>query len=256
MSESKFLRHDPCPKCGSKDNLGVWDDGHKWCFGCGFYVAPHGISWEAIKARKGLEQPKSTALTITLPHDACDSFPPTVKNWLSAYNIHHPDIVRYKIQYSHSNGAIIFPIYDHDNNLLMYQLRYLDRKPKYFNKGDVGDFLPIFSATHAANQLNTHTIVVVEDFVSAIKVSNHLHCMPLFGSHLSTQKMAALSKLYDNLFIWLDQDKFGKALELSQQAALIFKRVHPVRTAEDPKAYFGHEIGTRLRASLDLFTKV
>lgn len=35
--ESEFLRHEPCPKCGSKDNLGRYDDGHGHCFGCGYY---------------------------------------------------------------------------------------------------------------------------------------------------------------------------------------------------------------------------
>ena len=34
---SKFLRHEPCPACGSKDNLGRYDDGHGYCFGCNHY---------------------------------------------------------------------------------------------------------------------------------------------------------------------------------------------------------------------------
>lgn len=29
-----FLRHEPCPKCGSKDNLARYDDGSAHCFGC------------------------------------------------------------------------------------------------------------------------------------------------------------------------------------------------------------------------------
>ena len=37
MTESTFLRHEPCPKCGSKDNLGRYDDGHAYCFGCEYY---------------------------------------------------------------------------------------------------------------------------------------------------------------------------------------------------------------------------
>lgn len=32
---SKFLRKEPCPSCGSRDNLARYDDGHAWCFGCG-----------------------------------------------------------------------------------------------------------------------------------------------------------------------------------------------------------------------------
>ena len=35
-AQSNFVRHEPCPACGSKDNLAVYDD-HKFCFGCGYY---------------------------------------------------------------------------------------------------------------------------------------------------------------------------------------------------------------------------
>ena len=36
-TESKFVGHEPCPKCGSKDNLGRYDDGHAFCYGCQYY---------------------------------------------------------------------------------------------------------------------------------------------------------------------------------------------------------------------------
>jgi twinkle protein len=36
-SESEFLRKEPCPECGSKDNLGRYSDGHAFCFGCEYY---------------------------------------------------------------------------------------------------------------------------------------------------------------------------------------------------------------------------
>jgi twinkle protein len=37
MRESNFLRKEPCPSCGSRDNLARYDDGHAHCFGCGYY---------------------------------------------------------------------------------------------------------------------------------------------------------------------------------------------------------------------------
>ena len=35
---SKFIKHEACPKCGSEDNVAVYDD-HKHCFteGCNFW---------------------------------------------------------------------------------------------------------------------------------------------------------------------------------------------------------------------------
>lgn len=52
--ESNFLRHAPCPECGSKDNLGVYDD-HSFCFGCGYFEgSPTGGTKTAGKQRTGL----------------------------------------------------------------------------------------------------------------------------------------------------------------------------------------------------------
>ena len=36
-----FLKHESCPKCGSKDNVGVYKDGHKKCFtpDCNYYIS-------------------------------------------------------------------------------------------------------------------------------------------------------------------------------------------------------------------------
>ena len=39
---SKFIRHESCPSCGSKNNLARYDDGHATCFGmsCNHYEPP------------------------------------------------------------------------------------------------------------------------------------------------------------------------------------------------------------------------
>jgi len=39
MTENnKYVRKEPCPNCGSKDNLAVYSDGHAFCFGCSYRV--------------------------------------------------------------------------------------------------------------------------------------------------------------------------------------------------------------------------
>lgn len=40
--ESEFLRKEPCPECGSKDNLARYSDGHAYCFGCEHFEPPEG----------------------------------------------------------------------------------------------------------------------------------------------------------------------------------------------------------------------
>ena len=44
MPDSHFVRHEPCPKCGSKDNLARYSDGHAVCFtgGCDHYERADG----------------------------------------------------------------------------------------------------------------------------------------------------------------------------------------------------------------------
>ena len=44
QTESTFLHKEPCPACGSRDNLGRYSDGHGHCFGCGYYDAPDGTT--------------------------------------------------------------------------------------------------------------------------------------------------------------------------------------------------------------------
>lgn len=41
-TDSRCIAKEPCPKCGSSDNLARYDDGHAYCFGlsCGYYEPP------------------------------------------------------------------------------------------------------------------------------------------------------------------------------------------------------------------------
>ena len=46
QSESEFLRHEPCPSCGSRNNLARYDDGHGFCFGCNYYEPGDGSDYQ------------------------------------------------------------------------------------------------------------------------------------------------------------------------------------------------------------------
>ncbi|AGF91554.1 hypothetical protein PRRG_00045 [Prochlorococcus phage P-RSP2] len=48
--------HQPCPKCGSKNNLAVYEDGHGWCFtpGCNTYI-PSTLSEPMTSSIKEIE---------------------------------------------------------------------------------------------------------------------------------------------------------------------------------------------------------
>lgn len=41
-TDSEFLHKEPCPECGSRDNLARYSDGHAFCFGCKHYEPADG----------------------------------------------------------------------------------------------------------------------------------------------------------------------------------------------------------------------
>lgn len=45
------MRHEPCPSCGSRDNLARYDDGHGYCFGCGHYERGDGTTPEPTRTK-------------------------------------------------------------------------------------------------------------------------------------------------------------------------------------------------------------
>ena len=57
MQPNDFDHHEQCPECAKRgndtsgDNLGVFTDGHKFCFCCQYYVPAGGLSVEDAQAR-------------------------------------------------------------------------------------------------------------------------------------------------------------------------------------------------------------
>lgn len=54
MEESQLIRKEPCPACGSRDNLARYSDGHAYCFtpGCEHYEPGEGQEGTAKPSRK------------------------------------------------------------------------------------------------------------------------------------------------------------------------------------------------------------
>ena len=67
MPDSHFVRHEPCPSCGSKNNLARYSDGHAVCFtgGCDHYERASGEVIESKpKANRKLEM---TGVVASIP---------------------------------------------------------------------------------------------------------------------------------------------------------------------------------------------
>lgn len=51
-AESEFIGKEPCPECGSRDNLARYSDGHGYCFGCSHYEPADGDTPSTPRERK------------------------------------------------------------------------------------------------------------------------------------------------------------------------------------------------------------
>ena len=88
---SEFVRHDPCPDCGSSDGLAVYTDGHQFCFVCHTWTPGNGSQ----------SSPRSS-MNMTLKGSA---------NRLKKRDISEKTCERFKI---YSDGEVL-RFYYHDN---------------------------------------------------------------------------------------------------------------------------------------------
>ena len=113
QDESTFLHHQPCPACGSKDNLGVYSDGHVYCFGCGYHKQ-HFKNGDRMTTKEPTLQDafiKGTSTPLTkrkLDHDTCGKF-------------------NYQIGTSNNKPVHIANYYNADGQVIAQKLRYPDK---------------------------------------------------------------------------------------------------------------------------------
>lgn len=237
MADSFFLRHESCPRCGSKDNLGVWSDGHKWCFGCHYYEA----SPESIETYK-TRMEHFTNHDIEAPELDTSDFHPAIPDealaWLRKYGISDTEIKHYELCWNRKTSSLVFPVFNSRKKLVYYQERYFgpDKdKPKYITRGSKTQQL-----MYIINNNFPKTLVLVEDYVSAIKVSRYCSASPLLGSNISSRASKWVAERFNRVRLWLDMDKAVESLR--EASRLPVNDVRVVLTPLDPKEYSTGEI--------------
>lgn len=225
---STFLHHTNCPKCGSRDNNAVFDDGHEWCFGCGYYKPP---TTNLQTVTKHFSVPVTKGLQ-SLPDDCVQDIPKEPYAWLKQYSLTNEELFKNNLLWSAKEEMLIFPYYA-DGVLLCWQGRFFPtRKQKVTTKGRPEEHI-LLQYCNIPNGI----VVVVEDSVSAIKVSRVCDSMVLWGSYLSPHKARWLASHYDNLVLWLDGDKTKEMIKFSHRYGHLFKSVRVISRAKDPKEH-------------------
>lgn len=122
----------------------------------------------------------------------------------------------------------------------MYQGRYFGSNrdhPRYITWGPVVGTFDIHWHLHSSSR-----ICIVEDFISAIKVSRVLNSMPMWGSSLNSKQLRHLATMFNELVWWVDPDKQYGYANLVNKASMYFDRVKCISSYLDPKEYSTEEI--------------
>lgn len=234
---SSFLFHKPCSRCGSSDANGVYTDDHEYCFSCGYYKQG---KIKSIAQLENILAPKQKQIKGELPYDFTTIIPKEPYAWLKSYSITQEEISNNNIGWSDTNSMLIFPFYGEQDVLLCWQGRYFPaRVPKVYTSGFPDSHLLLHTFSGGSN---LRRVVVVEDSISAIKVSRVCTSSELLGSNLSMHKAIGLSRVFSHLTLWLDPDKLGNMVKFCEKYKSMFEEVSYIFTEKDPKYYATEEI--------------
>lgn len=243
---ARFLKHIACPKCGSSDANGVYDDGSTYCFSC--------QGFKSANVSPYVTQQNTTEVfheAMCYPSDATKDYSIQAVAWCEKYEIGVQQLLENNIYFSPSRNQLIFGFEDGKGNLLAWQARNLspvNKSKRYFTKGNINNVLPIYySRNDSGNGSSSlprrlagaeRSLVLVEDCLSAIKIAAlGRDAMPLLGSGISLQKLTRLRPFYDVLAVFLDPDMWHKGLSIARSAQLLGFSSRAIKGTMDPKEY-------------------
>ena len=248
---AKFLRHESCPRCGSRDNLARYSDGGAFCFGCRYSERRQGASFVPIReamptSNEGLE-------TISLPEDAITFYPSCVKDYLDKYDLSVVEAIRLGALWSESRQQFIYPYYATDPDtgeryLACYQARNFNQQisgPKYFNKGKTTEVIPIICGPVSGDKRTR--LVITEDALSALKVARQCDAMPALGTNVPVSKLNVIARQYTRLTVWLDSDKWREARHIADNFKWLGLSADTIYSELDPKCYSDEQIKEYLK---------
>lgn len=232
------IKYSRCPECAKLgrdrrgNNLATYPDGHSFCYACGYRVATDGIVRFKQSVSTTIEPIAHSSLL--LPEDVSFDIPDKPLAWLRKYELTNLDISLNNIMWSAYNRWLVFPIFDKDKNLILWQARNFNpySEDKWLTQGLARNVVHIIGR-------RVGPIVLTEDLISAIKVAKtgEFRGIPLFGSTVKSRwsRIKYYSSPTDPVYLWLDCDKASEALTESTAGRLLNLNVITLVTESDPK---------------------
>lgn len=230
-----------CPRCKKNgrdtkgDNYITYDDGHSFCYGCGYYGHPpkslNNMSKKLYKWKTPTEKPydfNEDDITFDIPAPAL--------LWLNKYGVTERERLDNKIFYDHTKDYLCLPIFDGER-LVCTNSRYFGSNPehpKYVTKGWKSGHFKVFPNPN-------RIFVLTEDYISALRVGRQYNAIPLLGASMPLELCLSLLARADCILVWLDPDKRDDCIKISNRISQ-YKESSAILTEKDPKDYNDDEI--------------
>jgi len=154
VDDSQYLWKEPCPACGSRDNLARYSDGHGFCFGCQHHE----------KGEGAVSTPHTTpAKVLDLCPPGSLNYGPLVKRRLSEETCRH---WRYGTTQYNDKPCQVATYFDSSGHPVCQKLRFPDKTFKMI--GDTSS-IPLFGQQLARD--GGKMIIVTEGEIDAMSVS-------------------------------------------------------------------------------------
>lgn len=202
-SDSVFVRHEPCPNCGSSDALARYSDGHGHCFSCSHYEHSDGTSIHVHKPQR-------------LMDFSGDIIP------LKGRSILEDTCKRFNVRYDHETKTLKFPYYNSSGQLIAYKSRDPDKNFKWSGKNE--DHMLFGQQLFGGGK----TIVITEGEIDAMSVWQARPNWPVVsldngaaGGKRSLQHQFKYIDSFDEVVLMFDGDEAG--VQAAQDCASLFK---------------------------------
>ncbi|MHC4640085.1 MAG: hypothetical protein ACYS32_00470 [Planctomycetota bacterium] len=258
MHKGYRYQHD-CPSNPNKDRCLVItriEAGWKYyCHRCGEkgVKSTRSFSPEEYKrwvSTSGRAIPENSAVAkVTLPQGFTTDIPAPGLAWLYKYDLSDQDISFFNIGYTPRLNRVILPVYRDDGKLIYWQGRNLgtvtEQSPKYCNvravRTDVWMDLTSDDISPEGDR-----VVLVEDILSAIRVSKTEPTIGLLFAYIPDPLVLSLAKEYEQIILWLDPDKQNRMVKRVNRYRAFGINVVMIRASQDPKFYSAKEINQKL----------
>lgn len=168
------------------------------------------------------------------------------KIWILQYGLSMDDINAAGVCWSDKFSSILFPRYL-DGNMVAFQARRFPNEggPKYVTYGDSAS---LYDALRGST--GRDTLVLVEDYLSGLKVSQVAPAFVLNGTGLKDSQLTYLLNDYSKFVIMLDNDNWQvkvSQLKLLKRISTFAMKASVVEVTKDPKEYELAELKTLLQ---------